>query len=275
MRRSQRIAAITKMLVDKPHHIFSLADFTEPFAAAKSTISEDLAVIREAFADLDMGRIETLPGAAGGVRYVPKLAEKEMLRRIAAYCGKLSEPGRILPGGFIYLNDLCADPQIVTEIGEIFADRFWQPQPQYVITVETSGIPMALMTARYLNIPLLVVRRGTHVSEGSVLTVNYVSGSTRRIQTMSLARRALPEGSRVLIIDDFMRAGGTLRGLIDLMVEFECEVVGMGVFIETVEPQMKLVSDYLSLIQVNLVETPQPAVNAQPSSRLLELSAHS
>ncbi len=58
--------------------------------------------------------------------------------------------------------------------------------------------------------------------------MNFISGSAQRIETMSLSRRALPSGSRVLLIDDFMKAGGTLKGLTNLMGEFECTVVGKG-----------------------------------------------
>ena len=34
---------------------------------------------------------------------------------------------------------------------------------------------------------------------------------------MSLARRALKEESKVLIIDDFMHVGGTIQGMMDLL----------------------------------------------------------
>ena len=136
----------------------------------------------------------------------------------------------------------------IAEIGEVFATKFASSNPEYVVTVETSGIPIALMTARSLNIPLVVVNRINRPADNSVLTMNYLSGSSRQLQTMSLSRRALPKDSRVLIIDDFMKAGGTLRGLTDLMGEFECEVVGTGVLIETTEPKEKLISDYVSFI---------------------------
>ncbi len=265
MRRSQRIAAITKILVDQPHHVFSLTDFAQIFTVAKSTLSEDIAVIRGTFAELEMGRIETIPGAIGGVRYVPELGREAILSRITQLCQKLEEPRRILSGGFIYLNDFATDPILVSEIGEMFAHHFSDVKAEYVVTVETSGIPMALMTARCLNIPLVIVRRISHVSEGSVLTVNYVSGSSNRIQTMSLARRALPTGSRVLVVDDFMRAGGTLRGLTELMSEFESEVVGKGVLIETEEPTTKLVKDYVSFISLQHLDVVNQVVKAKPA----------
>ncbi|MDI9419446.1 MAG: pur operon repressor [Firmicutes bacterium] len=266
MRRSHRIAVIAKTLTQRPYHLFSLTDFARMFGAAKSSLSEDLAVIKAAFADMGMGKIETLPGAAGGVRYVPKISGTELFTRINRLCRKLSDPGRILPGGFIYLNDLTSDPVVIDEIGEIFAAYFAAAAPQYIVTVETSGIPLAMATAHYLNVPMVVVRRISQAVDGSVVTVNYLSGSSQRIQTMSLARRALPEGSRVLLVDDFMRAGGTLRGLTELMAEFESDVVGMGILIETKRPAAKLVKDYVSFICLEEIDPANQSVQAVPAA---------
>ncbi|MGI6226289.1 MAG: phosphoribosyltransferase family protein, partial [Peptococcales bacterium] len=86
--------------------------------------------------------------------------------------------------------------------------------------------------------------------EGSAVSINYISGSTKKIGTMSLARRALRTESKVIIIDDFMKAGGTAKGMIDLMKEFKAEVLGMGVFVDTQEPEQKLVGNYLGLLEL-------------------------
>ena len=265
MRRSQRIAAITKRLIERPHHVFSLNGFAEEYGAAKSTISEDLTLIRQTFQELSSGKVETISGAAGGVRYVPCMSGRELFKRVDALCDKLAEPKRILPGGFIYLNDLAASPSALAEIGEIFAVKFGPLVPEYVVTIETAGIPIALMTARSLNIPLVVARRSSRPTEGSVLTVNYESGSSRRLETMSLSRRDLPAGATVLLMDDFMRAGGTLRGLANLMNEFDCPVVGKAVLIETLEPSRKHVQGCISLIQVEEVDEEHRSLRVKPS----------
>ena len=268
MRRAHRIAAITKHLVDRPHQVFPLGEFADLFNVSKSTLSEDLAIIRETFNTLEMGRVETISGAVGGVRYMPHVPMLDMYEEVSALCEKLQEPHRILPGGFVYTDDLISSPTLLTSVGEIFATQFQTLEPQYVVTVETAGIPVALMTARALNVPLVVVRRQSRVTEGPVLTMNFLSGSARQIETMSLSRRALPINSRVLLIDDFMKAGGTLRGLTDLMGEFECEVVGKGILIETGWPEEKLIEDHLPLIQLQEVDVDKQQVKVKPADWL-------
>ncbi len=266
MRRSARIVAVTKILVDKPYKLTSLNYFTERFNAAKSTISEDLAIIKRVFANEKIGKIETLPGAAGGVRFIPNKASEEIKQVINQLCDQLVDSKRVLPGGYIYMTDLIFNPELMDKIGKIFSTKFSDLEAEYIITMETKGIPIALMAARALNLPLVSIRRNSRVTEGSVVSINYVTGSSKKIQTMSLSRRALPEGSKVIIIDDFMKAGGTAKGMLDLMNEFKAEVLDLGVLVETAVPDDKLVEDYTSLVVLEEVDEEEEKIVVRPSN---------
>lgn len=265
MRRSARIAAVTKLLVDRPYQTITLTHLSEWLGAAKSTLSEDIAIIRETFSELGLGRVETIAGAAGGVRFAPLMAPGQMLSVVERLVEMLADPERILPGGFLYMNDILGDPQLLTQIGEVFATRFAQRSPGAVVTVETGGIPIAMTTARALNVPLAIVRRSGRLGDGTVVTMNYVSGPGQQMETMALSRRAIRPGTRVLVIDDVMRAGGTARGLVDLMGELDAEVAGIGVLLETAAPEEKLVDDYTSLVVVEAVRERPKEVVVRPS----------
>lgn len=146
--------------------------------------------------------------------------------------------------------DILGTPMWVRQIGRIFASAFSDYQLDAIVTIETKGISIAYATASFLNIPVLVVNKNSKMAEGSVVTINYVSGSTNRIQTMSLAKRSLKSNSNVLIIDDLMKAGGTINGMVDLLSEFEANIKGIGVFIEVDGIQERLVKEYVSLIRL-------------------------
>ncbi len=270
MRRSERLAAIAKILADRPNRVVPLSEFVDRFGTAKSTVSEDLAIVRDVFAAEGLGKIETITGAAGGVRYVAMPPPADIRATVEEICRELSDSRRILAGGFLYMSDLISSPSLMSQVGAIFAGKFHAAQPDAVVTVETRGIPIALMTAWALNVPLAIVRRVHRVTEGTVVTTNYVSGSSRRIETMSLSRRALTKGMRVLIVDDFMKAGGTARGLVDLVGEFEASVVGVGVLIATAQPREKLVRDYVSLAVLEAVDDVAKEVRVRPSDWVME-----
>lgn len=265
VRRIDRLVAMTQILTARPHHLFPLSYFNQLFDVAKSTLSEDLVTIRESLAQFGLGSLETLSGAAGGVRYLPYPADDKMAEELEDWARALSDGSRIIPGGFLYMSDLLFDAQKMMQVGHIFAKKFAPLLPEAVMTVETKGIPLAMMIAYSLNLPLVIVRRGSKVTEGPAVSLNYVSGSSRRIQTMSLPKRALKAGARVLVVDDFMKAGGTAKGMIDLAQEVGAEVVGTGVLMATAEPAEKLVHSYWPLLMLEEIDEHNKHVVIRPN----------
>lgn len=265
-KRSARLVDMTHDLLVNPHSLISLTTFADKYQSAKSSISEDLDIIKKVFEDGGMGVLHTVAGAAGGVKYVPKSNKEQSFLRIQEICRELEDPDRILPGGYLYMTDLLGQPSILREIGMMFATAFADVELDVVMTVETKGIPLAYATASFLNLPIVIVRRDHKVTEGSAVSINYVSGSTKRIQTMSLARRALKEEANVLIIDDFMKAGGTIHGMINLLQEFRANVKGVGVFVESSEIEEQLVDDYISLAKLTGIDLKSRRVTVEPGN---------
>ncbi|MFI3209920.1 MAG: pur operon repressor [Peptostreptococcaceae bacterium] len=251
-KRTERIGAIVKILSDNPNKIFTLSYFTNEFNSAKSTISEDLLVVKNVFEKLELGQVITIAGAAGGVKYIPKASKKENDEFLKDLCSKISESSRVLPGDFLYLVDIIYNPAISSKIGKIMASNIDYTHADYVVTMETKGIPMALMTAKAMNLPLVIIRKDIKVSEGPTLSTTYVSGDNTKIKSMSLPRKAIENKSKVIIIDDFMKGGGTIKGMTDLMHEFGAEVIGTGVLMSTIKPEEKLVDNYVSLIELEI-----------------------
>jgi purine operon repressor len=266
LKRSARLVEMTQYLLFRPHTLIPLTTFAERYSSAKSSISEDLAIIKEVFEMEGLGELQTLAGAAGGVKFMPRVPKSKSTAFIQDICRQLEQPERILPGGYMYMSDLLGRPMVMNEIGKMFATAFSGRDIDVVMTVETKGIPLAYAVATYLNLPVVIVRRDNRVTEGSAVSINYVSGSNKRIQTMSLSRRALKEESRVLIIDDFMRAGGTIRGMMDLLKEFRATVKGVGVFVESDEVEEHLVDDYVSLARLSGVDSKTRQVKVVPGN---------
>lgn len=266
IKRSERLGAMAHILTESPNRIHTLGEFCELFGAAKSTVSEDIDLIANSFAQFDLGRVETLAGAAGGVRFRPIPSEARVDRALAALAERLQEPGRMLPGGFLYTSDVTAEADTAQTLGEILAMEYYEQAPDLVLTMETKGIPIALMTARCLGVPLVIARRDSRAYEGSAVKINYIAGGgNERIETMALARRAVHAGQRALIVDDFMKGGGTLQGMVDMMREFQAEVVGVCVMIATAEPRERRVKGARSLLVLDGFDRNTGRANVRPS----------
>lgn len=268
MKRSHRVGAICQILTESPHKIFALKYFCDLFSVAKSSISEDIIAAKEAVAATGYGYIETISGTYGGVKYVPDISPEKARDIQENLCKLLKEENRILGGGFLYTSDIMYNPEIVKGMAQIFAKKFSTSGADYVATIETKGIPVAFMTAHLLNLPVVVIRRETKISEGATVSINYFPGSSERLQKMSISKRAAEPGSRVLIIDDFMRGGGSIKGLVEIFSEVDIEVVGIGVAIANIEPEKKKVSNYFPIVYLGEVNETEKTVEASANFQI-------
>lgn len=270
IKRNERLGAMAAVLTSTPNRIHTLGEFCDMFGAAKSTISEDVELLRQSFSRFGQGELATVAGAAGGVRYRAMLSRKRTREVLQSLSARLSDPSRLLPGGFLYTSDVSAEPETAQNLGMILAAQYYDRQPDFVLTMETKGIPIAMMTARMLDVPLVIARRDSRAYEGSAVKINYIAGGALdRIETMALARRAVTAGQKALIIDDFMKGGGTLQGMVDLMKEFQADVVGVGVMIATALPAEKRVKGARSLMVFDSADAISRGVRVRPSDMFL------
>jgi purine operon repressor len=246
--RNQRVIGITKVLTENPNKVITLNLFTEKFNAAKSTISEDIVIVREVLETLSMGRIETVAGAAGGIRFINEKSKGDREQFLEDLCEALRQKSRVVPGNFLYITDIAYNPSIIQNAAIILASEFKNMNVDYVVTIETKGIPLGYEVAKQLGVQLVTVRHDTKYTEGTTVSINYASGSSNRLQTMSLSTKSMKRNSRCVFVDDFMRGGGTAKGIKELLSEFDSESLGSGFLIDNVEVTDKVVDDYVSLV---------------------------
>lgn len=249
-RRSDRLVDMTRYLLERPRTLVSLTHFSEEYESAKSSISEDLTILKRTFQERGIGLLETIPGAAGGARFTPYMTQDDAKEFVASLVNAIDDETRVLPGGYVYLSDILGQPWFLQRIGRLIATQYLREPIDAVMTAATKGVPVAQAVAAQLNVPFVIVRNDTKVTEGPTMSVNYVTGQSQRLEKLELSRRSLPMGSRVLIVDDFMKAGGTIRGMASLVKEFEGQVVGAAVVAEG-RVAHRVIDDYTSLIHVD------------------------
>ena len=117
--------------------------------------------------------------------------------------------------------------------GEI-ARRFREEKPDLVLTVEASGIALALTTAHALgDLPVVFAKKSaTVVQSPDVAQAKVYSFTHKRENVIRVDKKYLPQGSRVLIVDDFLADGQACQGMMALCAQTGCQVVGISVGIE-------------------------------------------
>ncbi|TPR23494.1 pur operon repressor [Apilactobacillus micheneri] len=252
-KRSTRLVDMTRFLMENPNTVVPLTFFAHRYESAKSSISEDLTILRKTFQESGTGILETIPGAAGGSKFIPSIEKDEAVRFIEELQSFLDDNTRMLPGGYVYMNDLLNRPSILRQIGRLIATMYKNKKIDAVLTVATKGIPVAQSVATLLNVPFIIARHDSRITDGSTISVNYVSGSQRRIEKMVLSKRSLPANSNVLIVDDFLRGGGSAAGLCSLINEFDSKVAGISFVAERDYAGERKINDdqYTSLFKID------------------------
>lgn len=250
IKRSHRLIDITQYLLNHPHTLISLVAFVEKYEASKSSISEDLAIIREQFLASNLGRVETISGAAGGVIYIPQISQEAAYEIVTDLCKALASTTRVLPGGYVYLTDILGDPQKLRDIGKVIAGHFADSGATAIMTIATKGVSLAQIVALYMNVPFIIVRRDSKFTEGPTVSINYATRSDNRVEKMELTRSSLSENAKVLIVDDFMNGGGTITGMLSMLKEFKSTCVGISVLCESEDANREVDFTYHSLMKV-------------------------
>ena len=126
------------------------------------------------------------------------------------------------------------DTNLVVKMGEAFAEAFGDEKPDLVLTVEASGIAFALTTAIALgSIPVVFAKKSrTRNVTGDVYQSRVFSFTHGVENHVRVSKNYLPQGSRVLIVDDFLANGAAATGLCEIVEQAGCEVVGIGVCVE-------------------------------------------
>lgn len=149
---------------------------------------------------------------------------------------KIRREGKILHGTILKVDSFLnhqIDVELLNKIGEAFFDRFKDVKVDKILTIEASGIAIAVIAAQYFKVPVVFAKKSESklTTDDQVVTMihSYTKDKTSRVQ---VAKAYLKEGERVLILDDFLANGEAALGLIDLIHQAKAHLVGVGIVIE-------------------------------------------
>lgn len=126
------------------------------------------------------------------------------------------------------------DTGLLSQMGKAFADEFREERPTLIMTVEASGIALAVAAAMELgNLPVVFAKKSENkVQTGDVAQAPVYSFTHKKEYNIRVEKRYVPVGSRVLIIDDFLADGKAVKGMMSLCQQLDSKVVGIGIAVE-------------------------------------------
>jgi xanthine phosphoribosyltransferase len=149
---------------------------------------------------------------------------------------RVLEEGIVISDQVLKLDTLLnhqVDPQFALEAGKLIADRFRDSGITKIVTIESSGIPIAMGAALELCVPFTFARRKRTLTTDTDVWTERVPSFTKGIVTdLILSKSLINETDRVLLIDDIIANGDGARGLVRMIEQTGATIVGFGIVIE-------------------------------------------
>ena len=149
---------------------------------------------------------------------------------------KIRREGSVLPGNILKVGSFLnhqVDAEFTMEMGREIARLFAQEKITRVLTIETSGIPIALAAAAALHVPMVFAKKNRTGNLSGELYQTVVHSYTHGTDyNVVVEKKYILPGDRVLIVDDFLANGKALLGLKNLVEQAGAKVAGAAIAIE-------------------------------------------
>ncbi len=158
------------------------------------------------------------------------------MRDIVKLEEKILNEGKVLPGDVLkvdcFLNHQL-DVQFLLEIGKEIAMLYKNEPVNKILTIETSGIPIAFAAAQFMNVPVVFAKKDKSGNVPDNFYSSKVVSFTRKNEYDAIVSKDfLNNCDNVLVIDDFLAKGNALNGLMDIINQSGAKLCGCVVAIE-------------------------------------------
>ena len=148
---------------------------------------------------------------------------------------RILKDGRALSDQVLLVDSFLnhqVDVKLMKACGEEFARRFADAGITRVVTIESSGIAPAAMTALAMRLPMVIMKKSvSSILKDGIIQTEVFSFTKNAPYLLTLKTDFVHPGDRVLLIDDFLANGEAAFGGIRLLEQAGAKVVGVGAVI--------------------------------------------
>ncbi|WMM25381.1 xanthine phosphoribosyltransferase [Tissierella sp. MB52-C2] len=149
---------------------------------------------------------------------------------------RINKDGDIKEGNIVKVDSFLnhqIDVDLLNEIGKEFKSRFSSEKIDKILTIEASGIAIAVVASQYFNVPVVFAKKTDSKNlDQDTYESNVYSYTKDKTYTIRVSKKYLNKGENILIVDDFLAKGKAAEGLIDIIKQSNCNLAGVGIVIE-------------------------------------------
>ena len=149
---------------------------------------------------------------------------------------RIVRDGQVRPGEILKVDSFLnhqLDVALLDEIGKTFYEKYKDRGITRILTIEASGIAIAMMTGRYFQVPVVFAKKAKSKNlDGELYTSKVHSYTYGKDYDITLSKKFLTSEDTVLLVDDFLAVGKAMNGLLDICRQAGARVGGIGIAIE-------------------------------------------
>jgi len=149
---------------------------------------------------------------------------------------RIVKDGVVKPGNVLKVDSFLnhqIDVELMDMMGAEFKKRFYGKNITKILTIESSGIGIACITARYFHVPVVFAKKTqTVVQDDDKYTSDVESFTHKCTNHVFVSKKYIKPDDHILIIDDFLAHGQAAFGLMDIVKKGGATVEGIGICIE-------------------------------------------
>lgn len=149
---------------------------------------------------------------------------------------KIRTEGEVYPGNILKVGSFLnhqVDVDFLMRMGAEIARLYQADSVTKILTIEASGIAIAVAAASYLHVPLVFAKKGKSKNvSNDVFATDIYSFTHGNVNSVFVSREVLHPGDRILIVDDFLADGNALEGLLRIIAQANATCVGAAIAIE-------------------------------------------
>jgi len=115
-----------------------------------------------------------------------------------------------------------------------------------VLTAAVDGIPVSTLVSNLLEVDLVVAKETKEVGINDFLEQTYVLKGSAIRKSLYVPRALIRKKDSVLIIDDVVRSGETVKALVDLVKEQKADVAGIYILVTVGEEWKRYLKDIIN-----------------------------
>ena len=133
----------------------------------------------------------------------------------------------VAPGVRIAIFNMLGDTIVVKATAAALAERLHNTPASVLVTAEAKGIPLIYEMSALMGLPYIVLRKSYKSYMGDAIRAETISITTGKPQTLYLDEKdkLLIQGKKVVLIDDVISTGSTLKGMENVVVQAGGEIV--------------------------------------------------